>query len=362
MSASFPENGLSVLIPDGESPLAPFVVDCLPRDKGWKIIILSDDPAALAWYPFHKQDFLLRGSSASPQAYVDAICQVLTQHTVDVLLPVGEAAIRTLSLFGKDLPASTALAPLPTTGMLDLAADKGSSARFFKQNALPAPDTIQYEPGGLFEQDLKDLAFPVLTKPRHGAGGEGIQFWEQPNELIAHLERSVDPQGFIIQSFIPGFNIDCSVLCREGRILAFTMQRELYPSRLRFGPATQVRFVHNIQAFEIAARLVRLLGWSGVAHIDMRFDRRDGKVKLLEINPRYWATVSGSMLAGVNFPYLACLASLGLEFPPPAYWPILYFSKGSLASLNILPEILRELIRRLAFLKHSLVSRNQQHG
>lgn len=47
--------------------------------------------------------------------------------------------------------------------------------------------------------------------------------------------------------------------------------------------------------------MVAASGFHGVAHFDMRQDERDGSVKILECNPRFWATLRESMWNGTNF-------------------------------------------------------------
>jgi hypothetical protein len=101
------------------------------------------------------------------------------------------------------------------------------------------------------------------------------------------------------------------VLCREGRILAATAQHAITASLTPFGSPIGIEFGDDPPAMNIAERLIRELGWSGVANIDMRFDALREIPLVLEINGRYWFSLLGSLNAGINFPLLACEMCLG---------------------------------------------------
>ena len=111
----------------------------------------------------------------------------------------------------------------------------------------------------------------------------------------------------------------CSVLCRDGKILAYTIQKGFIPGLQRFAPPAGIEFVKDDQTFAVVSRLISSLKWSGVANIDLKYDEKNRQVNVLEVNGRYWATILGSLVAGVNFPYLACLAGLGISFSRPDY-------------------------------------------
>jgi predicted ATP-grasp superfamily ATP-dependent carboligase len=55
------------------------------------------------------------------------------------------------------------------------------------------------------------------------------------------------------------------------------------------------------------------MGWS--SRYRPHFDKRDQTVKILEINPRFWQSLLGSLTAGVNFPLVVCLTAMGAECP-----------------------------------------------
>lgn len=168
---------------------------------------------------------------------------------------------------------------------------------------------------------MQQLQGPVLAKPTRGFGGKGIELFANTAALLEFL-RQTNPDAsleYIIQEFIPGYDVDCSVLCQEGKILAYTIQKGFLARSKAFSAPAGIDFLQDEQVFEVAANLMSALQWTGVAHIDMRYDERDQKVKILEINARYWISIIGSLIVGVNFPYLACLCALEQEFTWPNY-------------------------------------------
>lgn len=62
-----------------------------------------------------------------------------------------------------------------------------------------------------------------------------------------------------------------------------------------------LEFTQHPEMHAIATRLVQAFHYEGLAHFDMRIDARDGKLYVIECNPRAWYTISASMWQGLNF-------------------------------------------------------------
>jgi predicted ATP-grasp superfamily ATP-dependent carboligase len=82
-----------------------------------------------------------------------------------------------------------------------------------------------------------------------------------------------------------------------------------------------VEFFRDDATIELIRKLMAALDWNGVANIDLRFDNANGRALILEVNPRFWGSLFGSLSVGVNFAELACRLALGLELPDPGYRP-----------------------------------------
>lgn len=311
---------ISVLLLDGETSVALPVARCLAHVPDLKLHVLSTDPGALIRFSRHKASYRVLQEGNDNGQRLDAIKQAIKQTNADIVLPIGEPAIRFVSDHCSPLKKLTALTHTPRLDIFDIVVNKWLLANFMKEYNIPHPLTILYTSDEKFEQELGMLSFPVLIKPMQGSEGRNIQYFDNSAALLDFLKGNQRfSNQYIVQSFIHGHDIDCSVLCRDGKILAYTIQKGFIPGLQRFAPPVGIEFANDWQTFDVVHRLMSTLEWSGIAHIDLRYDDQDKQVKVLEVNARYWTTLLGSLVVGVNFPYLACLDGLGVSFPRPSY-------------------------------------------
>ena len=90
--------------------------------------------------------------------------------------------------------------------------------------------------------------------------------------------------------------------------------------------------------------LIKSLKWSGVAHIDLRYDFNEKAFKIIELNGRFWASVEGSLKTNVNFPLVYCQSALGIYKKKYTYRPIIYYRlKGSVKKIIQKPWLIFNL-------------------
>jgi predicted ATP-grasp superfamily ATP-dependent carboligase len=301
----------SVLLLDGGTSYAWGVVRCLAEDRNIRIHLLSRSVRIPLRYSRLIASFSLWGGVFAPSAVEDAR-QHAKRVNADLVLAADEGPIAFLAAHGSSLGTPSMLVPAPR--QFDVAQDKWELARFLNANGLPHPPTTTY--GGDEAGRRCAVPFPVLIKPRLGGYGAGIRRFETPDALIHHFSNVTNAETFVVQSVLDGQDIDCSVLCRDGQILAYTIQRPFLPA-IGYRPAGGVEFVHDDRVLDVVTDLMRALHWNGLAHVDLRYDAGQNRLVILEINPRFWGSIVGSLHAGVNFPVLACRAALGESFRVP---------------------------------------------
>ena len=215
------------------------------------------------------------------------------KHQVSAIVPADLDAGLLLAGIGSELKTS-ALFPLPTRDQIMTCHDKWRFSRLLQRHQIPHPQTRLLEsPQQLLEVDLST---PCFVKPVRGANSEGAAKLESKDDLHLYLQQNRRASCFplLLQDFVPGQEVDMSILALEGKIEAWTIQE------VGDHGATRV-FSTEERVFQLGQQLVQSMDFHGVVHLDMIRDPRDGSIKILEANPRFWVTLLHSVWLGVNF-------------------------------------------------------------
>ncbi len=311
----------TILIIDGELFFTTLVLSCFSRIPNLKVHVLSTDPNTPARQSGLSASFHLYNPS-NDEEYIEAIREVAQKVSATVLLAVSRLGILFTIRNLKVLQQIAPVAPVPPLNSFETAQDKGLLAEFLIENDFPIPPTLQCTLDTKFFNEIETMKFPVLLKPNMGASGQGIIEFNNCPSLVQYLENNKNIlKPCVIQSKLVGQDIACNVLAKEGKILAHTVQLGILSNPVRFKPPSVVEMIQHEPAFELTQTLVSKLNWSGVAQFGLFLSEDDVKepVKILEINPRFFGRLRGSLMAGINFPYLSALTALGIPLPASNY-------------------------------------------
>lgn len=285
----------SALVIDGESPLAIKVLWCLAGRQDLQIHLLSSDPVSLLRYSRGVKRFLSGISLAEAVQTTDA----------QLLIACGMPGTEFLIREGSSFP-NVRLMQHPALASFLTAKDKWTFHLAARDCGAQSPDTWQADHAAMPDNP----PFPLLFKPRENSGGEGIFRVNNSAELEAGLRSPlVTPAAYIVQEFVDGRDFGCSAFCQAGRILASTIQANLPNHREGFRPAANIRFCTHDGVLVEASKILRHLNWTGVVNFDLRVRHSDGQAFLVDMNPRFWGSIYGSLRAGVDFVGLNCSLS-----------------------------------------------------
>ncbi|OEK08549.1 hypothetical protein A8C32_03600 [Flavivirga aquatica] len=325
---------ISILIPDGEAPVLMIVLNCLSEARGIKIHVMSNDKDIPMKHSKNVDKFSYYPKTDSETDLIDNINKEVEKYNIDLILPIFEDSIGIILKHKNLINSIDKLALLPSYANFNIANNKGNLTKLLEKNNLPYPKSKIIEKNIPF--DIKEIRYPVLVKPVEGIGGGlGIYVYKDEKEFTEFLNSDKFNCTYLAQDYVEGYDIDCSVLCKNGEIKAYTIQKANMHGVSKFEPQYGIEFLKEDVLYGIIKQLMKTLNWSGVAHIDMRYDKNTNEFKIIEVNPRFWGSVEASLLAGVNFPYLYCAASLNYNFDIPKYNFIKYLNmKGLIKSIK----------------------------
>jgi len=327
------EKKISVLIPDGENYLLKSVVNGLAKMQGVKVYVISNKKYSTMRHSRYVHKFTYYPKTDSELDWIDHINKEIEKHDIDVVMPVWEIGVKALVRHREKILFKDKLCLLPSLNDLTIAGDKLLLTQHLQTHDLPYPKSIPLDSIDQLDH-VDELKFPVLIKPKEGfGGGHGIRIFNAKKDIEHYFIANKIDYACLLQEYIEGYDIDCSVLCKNGEILAFTIQRGNMQGSRAFSPPIGLDFLYEKELYNVVERLMKSLNWSGVAHIDMRYDQNTKQFMVIEINTRYWGSLDASILAGVNFPHLHYLASRDQTFNKPTYRFIKYLSIEGLGKM-----------------------------
>jgi predicted ATP-grasp superfamily ATP-dependent carboligase len=273
-----------------------------------------------SWSPSRVSRHCRRYLALPPGAFVSALdeaVQRIGEHCraagVDVIVPADVPSTLFLGVHRHELGRSSHLFPIPDPALLQQFRDKWLFAGLMRRIGGPHPETILLAD----ERDARGVdwsAGPRFIKPSIGGFWVGAARLESEDDLERYLadEGARCEPPFILQEFIPGADVDCSVLCLDGNVIASATQA--------FGATPRTRvFLSDERVVGAATLIVRRTRYRGVVHFDMRIDARSGSVVVFEGNPRFWRSLSYATWAGLNFAALGVRAALGEQVEGGTY-------------------------------------------
>lgn len=209
----------------------------------------------------------------------------------------------------------------------ELMATKQRQYDLARDHGLPVPLTRFVSS----EADLDDFAsaarFPCLFKPLHarewGRLPAGHPFRGRQLVLAATSEELSEKYGsvadlnpqVVVQEVIEGPDtaklVYLSCYALDGRRLGACIVRQLRTAPIYFGSASVVEPVADPEADRLCDGFLRAIGYAGICELEIKRDTRDGRVKLIEANPRYSVTADAAPYAGVDIGWLHYLDVIG---------------------------------------------------
>ncbi|MBM4340821.1 MAG: hypothetical protein FJ110_14925 [Deltaproteobacteria bacterium] len=303
------------------------------KRRGIQAICFDRDPSLPGFKSVYGRAHLCPDPYHNDDAWLDFMITLACKFgSKPVLIPSSDQYVSAIAKHSEKLKDHYTLSPgIALQGLLT---DKNTQYELAERHGLPIPRTrIVLSIDEVYEF-TREATFPCLIKPihshewrrfprNHPLYGKKVAIAKTDQELINdyRIVSAANP-NVILQEIIQGADsakrVYLSCYNFKGQRIAKAMFREFRCSPMGFGPATITEPVADVETDRICDLFLQKIGYVGICEFEMKWDERDGQVKLIEANPRLTGGGDAAPYAGVDLCWIHYLDLIGRSVAPVA--------------------------------------------
>jgi predicted ATP-grasp superfamily ATP-dependent carboligase len=240
--------------------------------------------------------------------YGDAVVDILSATPCDVVMTSSDEGVTGLA-FSRQRIERLAFVALPPPEALSVATSKERTLAVARELGIPVPRSVNIQDPSDITAAADDVGYPCVLKPDvswrllDGGSGEGITAAYLPDREAASAAAARllgQGSGGLVQEYAEGRREAISVVRhRDGFSAHFAMGASRTWPPLGGNSVMRESIEAPPDALEYSRRLLDATGYEGYAEVEFRRSRQ-GRPLLMEINPRFSASVELALRAGVD--------------------------------------------------------------
>ena len=245
-------------------------------------------------------------TSSQPESFLAGLKQLISAQQYDMLIPCTDEALVAVLPHYFELQRIIHVA-CPEPSVVERVLDKQQTVNAARQCGVPIPASYRFASAEELHVHEAALTFPMVAKiaSKFAARSFPVRRFSSFEQLSAFARRNPTLLPLLMfQEYCSGTGVGVELLMKCGEPLAIFQHRRVREWPRSGGVSVLAEAVSPDSVLvEYAVRLLRTLGWNGVAMVEFRHDPVRGTLALMEVNGRYWGTLALSQLAGIEFPY-----------------------------------------------------------
>lgn len=225
--------------------------------------------------------------------YINAMINCCRENAVRLLFPLIDTDLSLLSIHRRDFEAIGTRVVVSGPQTNDICFNKIETWRFFLENNIDTPEVLELSQ----LNEISDNVFPLLIKPFDGSCGIGVTKVNNRAELnfFSNFIKNA-----MIQEFVNGKEFTIDVLVGfDGKIGCIIPRKRI---EIRAGEVSKGITVKSQEIMTAARRVVEALPDPLGCITVQCFQLNDGRIKFIEINPRFGGGFPLSLHATADFP------------------------------------------------------------
>jgi carbamoyl-phosphate synthase large subunit len=262
---------------------------------------------------FAAADIALKVHSIYAPEYLDQLKDIISTYRIDAVIPLNDLELPLLSRNKRELEDLGTRIIVSDPNFIDTCSDKWETYKYLRKLKIDTPLTFLKISDALMSVSKRELNFPLIVKPRWGSGSFGIEVVDNEIELqlafdllkirlensfLKNLNSKNVDEAIIIQEKLNGVEYGMDIVNDfKGNHVACFSRIKL---AMRSGETDKAETIISTKFSKIGRKLAENSEHIGLMDID--FFVKEGKIYVLELNPRFGGGYPFSHQAGANVP------------------------------------------------------------
>ena len=296
----------SVLVLGAEPRIAVSIARSLNRrDISVDVAALSRNDVRLSSKALRKFTHLQNHKGGSPDIIGDLI-RLIELNQYSMLIPCSDTAlIEVVRHYGRLESIVKVCSPEPE--IIKRVLNKNDTLSFAQNCGIPIPVTYRISKLSELRALRHSIRYPLIAKPlskREPSRFKVLYFYNFKEIENAFFADPLFGSNTLFQEYCEGEGVGIGTYIHNGKPIAIYQHRRLkeYPST---GGVSVLAISEKPEPMLVrySTHLLNAIGWEGIALVEFRFNRKDRKATLMEINGRYWGSIASAIHSGVDFPF-----------------------------------------------------------
>ena len=242
-------------------------------------------------------DIYKKFPSFKSNIYKEKIYELIEEHNIDFIIPTYSKELNYWAEFKTIIEEKYSHCKVVSnnTKIINIANNKNNTIEFCKKNDILFPDVFT-----LNDIDTNFDNYPIIIKPHEGSGATGIYKCDNYTDFMKYNE--IINEEYIIQKFITGPEYTCDVISNfDEHVISVVPKRRI---KIVNGAAIQSITEKNEKVIEYVKDVSIKIKNKHTMNIQVIEDITNGKIYIVEINPRFPTSLPLTTAADVNIPEL----------------------------------------------------------
>ena len=232
----------------------------------------------------------LLDKKVSTVEWLDTLLKHIKTEKISILFVGVDFELPLLAKHKKEFKKIDCSVVISSEEVINISSDKYLTYKFLKDNHLNCP--ISYLP----HEDIENISYPVIIKPREGARSRDVYKVDSYKELSEKIPLITNP---VIQEYVGDdlTEYTCGILFMDGELQSSICLKRSIKEGNTFIAEHDRNTSENINTY--ISKVAYSLKPYGSINLQLRLDR-NGDPKIFEINPRHSGTTYMRSLFGYN--------------------------------------------------------------